>query len=128
MEAKDNNPNIKEDLINDIFGIIDTKIQYIEYQTEVVTSSFVDISLLSQKKNRPFGNGFQVETSIMANNKRILFKLGEFSATIKLLLLLRNNLDAANAALVFDLLTDNRFTQLTDQELKQAIDPSRNKR
>jgi len=122
MKGKEENPISKEDLIKDLFGIIDTKIQYIEYQTEIVTSSFVDLSMLSQSsKNTGFGNGQQVEESIMANNKRILFKLSEFSATVKLLLLLRNQLEAANALIILDLLTDNRFTQLTDQELEQVI-------
>ncbi len=124
MNAKEENPKISTDLIKDLLGIIDTKIQYIEYQTEIVTSSFVDIGMLSQSpKSTGFGNGQQVEKSIMANNERILFKLNEFSATVKLLLLLRNHLDTANAPIIFDLLSDNRFTQLTDQELILAIKP-----
>ncbi len=126
MKAKEKNPKISKDLIKDLFGIIDTKIQYIEYQTEIVTSSFVDIGMLSQSsKSLGFGNGQQVEKSIMANNERILFKLNEFSATVKLLLLLRSHLDSTNAPIIFDLLSDNRFIQLTDKELILAIKPTK---
>ena len=111
-----------EELIEHLYGIIDTKIQYIDYQTEIVTSSFIDHNTICiDPANSTLGGGLRVIESIMRNNKRILDKISEFSATIKLLLLLRNHLGKVNAEIILELLTDNKFIQLTDKELIVVI-------
>lgn len=127
MKTKENNNTSfllqQYELTEQVYGIIDSKIQYIDYQTEMVTSSFVDINSLSNpsRKNN-LADSLQVMDSIMANNSRILEKLQEFSATVKLLLLLRNELSTINAPQILDLLTDNKYVQLTDQELKVFLE------
>ncbi len=119
--APDNLSNPLE-LIDRIYEIIDSKIQYIDYQTEMVTSSFIDINTLGIDPSRDaIGRGASITQSIMANNRRILEKISEFSATTKLLLVLRSELEGTNAPVILELLTDNKFIQLTDQELQQLI-------
>ena len=120
-------PSDQQELIHHLFGIIDSKIQYIDYQMEIVTSSFVDLSTLGFHSLRNTSNGQEssVTKSVMANNRRILDKISEYSATTKLLLVLRSHLDTTNAELVLDLLTDNRFTQLTDKELEHQLNKNR---
>ncbi len=113
------NPN---DLIQHLYSIIDSKIQYIDYQTEMITSSFIDINTLGIDPARDtVGRGATITQSIMKNNRRILEKISESSATTKLLLVLRSNLNADNSQMVLDLLTDNKFIQLTDQELNHFL-------
>lgn len=113
----------QQELMEQVYAIIDSKLQYIDYQTEMVTSSFVDFNSLSQTSSKTtLGDGIQVIESIMSNNDRILEKLQEFSATVKLLLFLRNELSPVNTTQILDLLTDNKYIQLTDQELKFFLD------
>ncbi|MEL6635545.1 MAG: hypothetical protein AAFW73_01165 [Bacteroidota bacterium] len=115
-------PSHPLELIDRVYEIIDSKIQYIDYQTELVTSSFVDINTLGIDPARDtIGRGASITRSIMANNRRILEKISEFSATTKLLLVLRAELDHANAPAILELLTDNKFIQLTDQELQALL-------
>lgn len=111
-----------EELIEYLYAIIDTKIQYMEYQSRIVTGAFVDIDKLDlNSKSNTLGGGLELLETIMISNGRILEKIQEYSATTKLLLILRNQLNKNNAIPVLELLTDNKFTQLTDKELNIFI-------
>ena len=120
--TRKNHISNKAELIEHLYGIIDSKIQYMDYQTQIITSSFIDIDLLHHHPNtNGLNHGKMVMTSIMANNERILLKISEFSATTKLLLILRLHLNAFNALFILDLLTDNQYTQYTDEELTRVL-------
>ncbi len=98
-------------LVNDVFQILDSRIQYIDYQLG-------KLSRRSRQANHstepsPTDDLFSIE---------IIFKQIELhNRSLKLLLLLRSQLNILNAPLIFELLTDSKYLDFDEVELKVQL-------
>jgi len=95
------------DLIETVFAIIDSRIQFIEYEQN---------SLLKDYKNSPPDNtSKQLSESEIFNLQlsskldKMIEKIEAFSKHLRLLTILRSHLKADNANLIFNLLTNNHY-------------------
>lgn len=112
----------KPDMVEHVLGLIDSKIQQIDFKTKQVISSFVDID--SIQVNPPkYGLGEipNLESSL-ANNERVLSQIEKYSKTLRLLLLMRAKVDLDNAILVMYLLEENKYFRVKQELLRQILD------
>jgi hypothetical protein len=105
----DNLPH--KSLLNDVFQILDSRIQYIEYQSSKLSRQ----SLLFNQNN-------QLTTSESLFSIELTFKQIELhNRSLTLLLLLRKHLTVLNAPIIFELLTDSKFLDYEEEELRKYL-------
>ena len=119
--------NLK-DLIEHIYGFIDSKLQFIDYQINSVVKSFevkdsTTISLAQRREkeeeeNKDFIFSIHFETMIK--------KIESFSKMKSKLLVIRTNLNSQNAVRSFDLLTDNKYLYYSEKILSHILLNQRN--
>ncbi|MFT4668001.1 MAG: hypothetical protein ACI8YQ_004425 [Polaribacter sp.] len=97
-------------LFNDVFQILDSRVQYIEYQLSKLSRQ----SLLSSQNNT------LTESSLFSIE--ITFKQIELhNRSLKLLILLRSRLNVLNAPVIFELLTDSKYLDYDEQDLRMEL-------
>ena len=97
--------------LNDVFQILDSRVQYIEYQLSKLSRQ----SLLSNQST-----ALTEPESLFSIE--ITFKQIELhNRSLKLLLLLRSKLNVLNAQIIFELLTDSKFLDYDESDLKEAL-------
>ena len=104
-----------------VYSIIDSKIQYADYLTQLAIQPFVDRDSLqggatfSHKGTRPnYGYG-QVGGAFLIQIERT-------SKVKRLLLIIRSKLCIQNAQTSFDLLTDDRYLDFSDKALTSLLE------
>ena len=114
-------PLEEKTLVNQVISIIDTKIQYIDYQTNHIVSSIIGTEL--QNVPRPSVDVSEISNFNFSYNNcdSFLTLMEEYSRTKSLLLTLRQHANHKTAQLIFDLLSDNQFIAFTDKELEIMI-------
>ena len=114
-------PLEEKTLVNQVISIIDTKIQYIDYQTNHVVSSIIGTEL--QNVPRPSVDVSEISNFNFSYNNcdSFLTLMEEYSRTKSLLLTLRQHTNHKTAQLIFDLLSDNQFIAFTDKELEVMV-------
>ncbi|MFK7807727.1 MAG: hypothetical protein AB8F74_08020 [Saprospiraceae bacterium] len=98
-------------LTDEIFQILDSRIQYIDYQLNKLSRQSLrfDQNTVYQGAD----NLFSIE---------IIFKQIELhNKSLKLLLLLRKRLNALNAPIIFQLLTDSKYLDFEEFELIEEL-------
>jgi len=88
-----------------VFAIIDSRIQFIEYEQS---------NLVNQHEESPLNE--QLE--------KLIRKIEHFSRSLKLLLLLRSRLNLQNASTILDLLTNGKYLSYSVETLTQALQPN----
>ncbi len=113
--------NGKLDMVEHVYGLIDSKIQQIDFKTKQVINSFVDLDTV--KINPPkYGLGeIPNLESTLANNERVLTQIETYSRTLKLLLMMRAKVNLDNAILVMYLLEDNKYLKVKQELLDQVL-------
>ena len=108
-----------EPIIEEVYGIIDTKIQYIDYLTNKAVQPFINQESISGgstfAKSRPIyskGN----------NDDNFLNQIEANSKQKHLLLIIRTTLCIENAQAAFELLTDNKFLNHTEKTLSKCLE------
>ena len=95
-------------LVKDVFQILDSRIQYIDYQLGKLSRQSLQSNLPPES-----GDVFSMEMT---------FKQIELhNRSLKLLLLFRSHLNILNAPIIFDLLTDSRYLDYDEVELKVEL-------
>jgi len=98
-------------LFNDVFQILDSRIQYIEYQ----------LSKLSRQSIQP-NQQTTLSSSEGLFSIEIIFKQIELhNRSLKLLLILRSKLNTLNAPVIFGLLTDSKYLDYDEFDLKEEL-------
>ena len=117
-------PLEEKTLVNQVISIIDTKIQYIDYQTNHIVSSIIGTEL--KNVPRPSVDVNEVSNFNFSYNNcdSFLTLMEEYSKTKRLLLVLRQHTTHKSAKFIFDLLSDNQFLVFTDKELEIMIKAS----
>lgn len=85
-----------------VFAIIDSRIQFIEYEQS---------NLVSRHEESPLNE--QLE--------KLIKKIEHFSRSLKLLLLLRSRLNLDNASTILELLTNGKYLSYSVETLTQAL-------
>jgi len=112
--------NYSAGLMDQLYGILDSKIQYQEFKINQAVKSYVDIEpyFPGQDKvgpDHPFAK-------LMENNARVLEVIDTAGARIKLLFIIRKRLNHENAQVVFQKISDGSIENYTPGELMNFFD------
>ncbi len=106
-------------LMDQVLGILDSKIQYQEFRINQAVKSYVDIEPLGNPKVADVDKAF---SPILENNARVLENIDNASHIIKLLYIIRKALKHENAKLVLNLFSEKRFEKFTAEGLKDYFE------
>jgi len=98
-------------LFNDVFQILDSRIQYIEYQ----------LSKLSRQSLIAGQNTQLVEPESLFSIEITFKQIELHNRSLKLLILLRSRLSILNAPIVFGLLTDSKYLDYDEEDLRMEL-------
>jgi len=107
-------------IMDNILGIIDSKIQYIDYQTNQAIQSCTN-TVYSNCTEEELEVLIATETFSNDNNK-VLDHLETYSKQISMLLIIRTRLTKLNTALAFELLSCNKYLTYSEQVLQRLMD------
>ena len=105
-------------LTEQIYAIIDTKIQYIDYQTNKMISSMLGNSVNDAPKPSKQLDDFFKFDKAHSNCDSFLDRMEEYSKTKRLLLIMRSQISDENAKFILGLLSDNTFLKFDEKYLK----------
>ncbi len=119
-------PNLKtldtlddvERIEENVFAIIESKIQYNEYRINNAANSFInldDSTLTAQKSPAEMKR-------IVFNNEHIIDLIRKYTGAINLLLVLRSKLSRENAYSVFSILKDDQYMSFSKFDLVALIE------
>ncbi len=113
-------------IIEHLYEIIDTKIQYIDFQTNALVSTILGYDV--QRVARPEIDISSLNSFNFAHNNcdSFLTIMEEYSKTKRLLLLMRSMVTTQNHQLVFDLLSNNQFIHYSEKQLSLLLEESLN--
>ncbi|MEO1518812.1 MAG: hypothetical protein AAFV95_27605 [Bacteroidota bacterium] len=103
------------DLIDQVFAIIDSRIQYLEYENDQMLRGCFDgpaPSDTEQTDSKPSGSG-----GIVHHFDTFMAHARDIGRSLKLLFFLRTHLLRENARIVLDLLTNNRYLKYNEEHL-----------
>ncbi len=104
-------------VVENIYSIIDSKIQYLDYQTrELIRPLAGENTQEDQVSNTEKG------LEDLKNEEQWFLAFEKYSKVKKVLLLLRNYLNKENAFLVLSLLADDQLTKLSQKDLEYRLD------
>ena len=104
--------------VEHVLSIIDTKLQFVEYQTSKFIKSTVNDSNYPLESENWEEMEFNFED---IKNEKVFNQIEEYSRTTCLLLLMRVNLYAKNVSLIFNLLSDDKFLKYHDIDLEKKL-------
>jgi len=94
--------------IDQLYSIIDTRLQYIEFHTQAIFKACSgELATSHTLQNSPLGS--------------ILDHIEQYSKVKKQLLFLRSLIKRENARGIYDLLQEDRFKTYTEKEMKQLL-------
>ena len=103
-------------IVDNIYGIIDSKIQYLDYQTrELLRPLTGEITQKDDKSNSKKGQ------KDLQTEEQWFLAFEKYSKVKKALLLLRNYLNKENAVLVLSLLADDQLKNLSQKDLEYKL-------
>jgi len=108
------------DLMDQVLGILDSKIQYQEFKINQAVKSYVDLQPM--KSNNSQIKESEVFAPILENNARVLENIDQASHLIKLLYIIRKRLSHGNAKIVLDIISEKKFERFTAQGIKDYFD------
>ena len=118
-----NKEQFPAELMDQVYGFIDSKIQYQEFIINQAVKSYVDIEpYFPDKNNLKPGHPF---AKLMEHNARVLEKIDQANRRIKLLFITRKRLTHENAAIVLEKISDGTFDNYSAQALMSFFDQSR---
>ncbi len=103
-----------------LLSIIDTKLQFIKYRTDVIITDYSEFTI----SNEPPGNShpFLDNHPDIEGVELMIGTIEKYSKTTKLLLLLRSKLSVHNVSLIYDLLNNNRYLTYDHKSLDQLLE------
>ena len=108
----------KESLIDFVYNIIDSKIQYLNYQTKGITKPIISDSILDNSiVGEANSDSFSLEEA-----EKLFLQFEVQSKQIKRLLLIRKLLNCQNSIVALALLTDNILFEFEEHEIAYILD------
>jgi hypothetical protein len=108
-------------LLNDVFQILDSRIQYIEYQSSKLSRQSLLFHKNNPATNSSIGTGSLTNAESLFSIEMTFKQIELHNRSLKLLLLLRKNLTVLNAPIIFELLTDSKFLDYDEEELTKQL-------
>jgi len=103
-------------IVENIYSIIDSKIQYLDYQTrELLRPLLGEFTQPDQKSNSKKG------LKDLKSEEQWFLAFEKYSKVKKTLLLLRNYLNQENALLVLSLLADDQLVTFSQKDLEYKL-------
>lgn len=112
------NSRSKTTVVEHAFNVIDSKIQYLDYQTKGNVPSMVPASTTDKNAGEAKSDSPLSWTEV----ERLFLYVERQSHKKKLLLHLRSLINAENVLLVLALLTDDKFSEFDEQEINYILD------
>ena len=100
------------DLSKQVFSIIDSKIQYTKFMIKEVVKGYIDLDTI-----QPAAAGTSFINNIYQTNASIFDKIEYYNKCLRRMLLLRNQLNYWNSKTIFELITDNKYLNYTEDNL-----------
>ncbi len=94
--------------IDQLYSIIDTRLQYIEFHTQAIFKAC----------SGELANSHTLQHSPLSS---ILDHIEQYSKTKKQLLFLRSLIKRENARIIYDVLQEDRFKGYTEKEIKELL-------
>ncbi|MEL6925935.1 MAG: hypothetical protein AAFO94_17975 [Bacteroidota bacterium] len=110
-----------DSIIEHVYGIIDSKFQFIKHRTNRLIETQMDNQSI-QIPDLIDGEDLMQRLGKIGHDASILQHIEEYSKTTRMLLFLRNYLCNANSRIILDLLTDDIYLNFNERELKIVID------
>lgn len=107
-------------IIEHVLGIIDSKIQYIDYQTNQAIQSCTN-PVYNDCTEEELEVLIATETFAKDDNK-VLDHIESYSKNISLLLVIRTKLNQLNAFLAFELLSRDNYLTYSEKVLRRLMD------
>jgi hypothetical protein len=105
-------------MVEHVYGIIDSKIQFMDFQIKEMIKTILGTSpkeILNQED-------FLSTLDDFPNDDKILNFLEAYSRNISLLLLIRTNLNYLSAETAFNLLTNDKYMDFTECQLRAVLE------
>lgn len=103
-------------IVENIYSIIDSKIQYIDYQNRALFRP-----LIGENAKKEEVSTKNVGYKDLQSEEQWFLTFEKFSKLKKQLLLLRNYLNTENAALVLSLLAEDQLVQFSQKDLEYKL-------
>jgi len=103
-------------IVENIYSIIDSKIQYLDYQTKELIRP-----LAGENTKKKQVSGAKNGLENLKNEEQWFLAFEKYSKVKKGLLLLRNHLNKENAFLVLSLLADNQLINFSQKDLEYKL-------
>ena len=115
-------PQAEEQLpiLEQVYSIIDSKIQYADYLTQLAIQPFLTQDIL--KGGATFSHRHSSVQQQIGSTGSFLCQIEKTSKAKSLLLIIRTKLCIRNAKISFELLTDDRFLNYTDKALFRLLE------
>lgn len=105
-----------DNLLDQLYGIIDTKLQYIDHQVNICFEAF------SSSSDAKFTADSYNTTAVISQGQELLYnKVEAYSKEKRALLILRSLLNSTSLYSVFEMLQDDLYKSLGEKEMKKFI-------
>jgi len=109
----------KSNLKETVFAIIDSRIQFIEYQQNSLLKDYTQTPLAESKSVKE--PSIPTDRSLAGRLDIMIEKIELFSKRLKFLLILRSHLSKENATIILNLLTNNQYLDYSPDHLKETL-------
>jgi len=109
-------------LLKDVYSIIDSRIQYIEYQAHCRLKNCIRLSSLRPKPGVSNSQPIHRNSDHLANNfDQMLSYVDSLTTPLKLLQILKSWLREDNISLIMTLLYNNTYLEYSEEHLEQIL-------
>ena len=109
-------------LSNQVFGILDSKIQYIKFSIQQVMRDYIDIDKIKQLPPEIGISFIQDKEAIFNRNAKIFEKIERFNRHLSQLLFLRKQLNKRNSKKILMLISEDRYNFYSEDKLLSMLE------
>ena len=107
------------DLMETVFAIIDSRIQFIEYEQNSILKDYKDSP--QGEANKQSTEPIVFDHQLSSKLDKMIEKIESFSKHLRLLTILRSHLDSKNANFILSLLTNNYYQDFSVENLNKKL-------
>ena len=120
LNMNDTNHSSTNPLLEQVYSILDSRIQFIDYQVENYFNTCTNCDASASIEELTY-NGPSTAKSLMKNFDKLLQFTGQLQGDLKLLQILRTWLKEETLQMVLDLLTNNKYLNYSEDKLEYLL-------
>ncbi len=120
LNMNDTNHSSTNPLLEQVYSILDSRIQFIDYQVENYFNTCTNCDNSASIKELTY-HGPSAAKSLMQNYDNLLQFTGQLQDDLKLLQILRAWLKEETVQIVLDLLTNNKYLKYSEDKLEHLL-------